>query len=309
MDRPPIRIRIRLPGGLGNQLFAFAAGLSISKSRRSIIELEIGSVDYSHAGPGIDIRDLLSLEKFKFYKSRMQSPIVKRVHDSLLYRIPSLRRFHGNLFNVIRDDDLAEGQSYSDLFEAYLEKETRKQIQLQGYFQDFSIVSDVRDRLISFIKEDFSPQGNVLLSALDSKKVLGIHVRGGDFLNANWAALVGNLSSLYYLNAINKLTDMGFSFDEIWVFTNDLPYARRLVRDLDFDFKFVDNNLIERPAENFNLMRRCSGVILSNSSFSYMASFLSDKAQVVVAPESFSKSGSQIGGIPKLWIEEKVLWQ
>lgn len=306
---PSLLVSVELPGGLGNQLFAFATGLALSKSQQGSLELDTRAIDYSHAGMALDIRDLLSVEEFRFYKSRDLPLYLRRIRDSALHRLPFLQKRYKEYFGIVSDQDIKAGEGVSSLLKPFRENKKLTRVHLKGYFQDFTLVLEVKDLLIKFIKEDFSEPGKILRDSLDSRNVLGVHIRGGDFLNSNWRSLVGNLSSQYYLNAISKLNQNGYYFDEVWIFTNDLPYAKELIRGLDFNFKFVDNEMVERPAESFNLLKRCTGIIASNSSFSYMASYLSPKAHVVVVPESFSKAGNQIGGIPKSWLQERPIWR
>jgi hypothetical protein len=179
---------------------------------------------------------------------------------------------------------------------------------LKGYFQDLEIVERVKGKLTLLLKEEFSELGNDLRLTLESKNVLGIHVRGGDFLNPAWKLHVGNLAPNYYLEALKELGDRGFEFDEFWVFTNDFDYANELLKEIDINFRFIDQRMIQNPAENFNLLRRCSGLIISNSSFSYMAAYLSIKSRIVMVPTSFSKAGNKIFGIPKYWFEVISSW-
>lgn len=194
---PSLLVNVELPGGLGNQLFAFATGLTLSKSQQGSLELDTRAIDYSHAGTAFDIRDLLSIEEFRFYKSRNLPPCLRRIRDSALHRLPFLQKSYKEYFGIISDQDIKAGEDVSSLLKPFHENKKLTRVHLQGYFQDFALVLEVKDLLIELIKEDFSRSGEILRDSLDSRNVLGIHIRGGDFLNLNWRLLVGNLSSKY----------------------------------------------------------------------------------------------------------------
>jgi len=132
-------------------------------------------------------------------------------------------------------------------------------------------------------------------------------VRGGDYLNPNWDNLVGNLSRDYYRCAISQ-AQLKMKYDAIWIFTNDLHYAKLLFDDFSFAVRYIDQNTIEKPSENFNLLRMCRGIVASNSTFSLMAAFLSEDVEVVIVPEHFSKAGNILGGMPSRWIKIKSIW-
>jgi hypothetical protein len=302
-------VRSELTGGLGNQIFAFAAGLAISESRQSKLILDCGSIDYTHAGPGVDIRSFLSLEEYEFRRFPNLPPILRRLRDSLLFRLPFLKRFYYRIFGIVNETDIGAGQKIFDFLKPYREQNGDGGLHLKGYFQDLEIVEEVRESLIRRVRESYSTGGIHLLNSSENKDVLGIHVRGGDFLNPNWKLLVGNLSRDFYSRAIAEVVARGFHFDVVWVFTNDPHYARSILGDIDLEFCFVDESIIRSPAESFNLMRRCKGLITANSTYSYLAAFLSNDLKLVIIPKHFSKAGNQINGVPDHWVKIDSLWQ
>jgi hypothetical protein len=302
-------VRGELPGGLGNQIFAFAAALAISEWQQSRLILDSGSIDYTHTRPGVDIREFLSLEEYEFRRFPNLPPMLRRVRDSLLFRFPFLKRFYNRLFGIVNENDIGAEQNIFDFLIPYRDNKLARSLHLKGYFQDLLVVEEVREKLILNIREVYSLNGSLLLNSIENKDVLGIHVRGGDFLNENWKLLVGNLSRDFYSRAIAEVVARDFHFDIIWVFTDDPEYARALLGDIDLEFFFIDESVIGSPSENFNLMRRCRGLITANSTFSYLAAFLSNVSNLVIIPTHFSKAGNQINGVPDHWVKMDSLWQ
>lgn len=303
----PVRVEVQLPGGLGNQLFALAAGIYVSKTLSVGLTLDSKNIDYSHAGPDLDLRDLLEINDLHFIKSKNLPLFVNRVRDSLLYRIPGLRKCYHRIFGVIDEQSIRLGEKPSFFLDRSLNSSQHRNLRLRGYFQDLAIVESVKTQILSRIKEEFSPAGEALFHELREKRILGVHVRGGDFLDTKWRDLVGNLTFQYYLGAISVAAS-SLDFEEIWVFTNDLKYAESMFLGSDFQVRFLCQSEISRPAENFNLLRMCTGIVVSNSSFSYLAAFLSEHAKVVVAPAYFSKAKNSINGAPKSWHHLEPEW-
>jgi len=302
-----LTVRVELPGGLGNQIFAFAAGMVLSESLQRKLVLDSKAIDYSHATPDLDLRDLFNIEEFGFITSRDIPPYLRRLCDSLLFRLPALRYIYEKQSGIINEINIPVGESVSLFLFGHCEETSKRTLRLKGYYQDFSIVEKVKSRLKSKITVSYSSEGKALLRILVSSKILGVHVRGGDFLGPNWDNLVGNLSRDYYFKAISEAFLL-MKFDAVWVFTNDLHYAKSLFGGFPYVVRFIDQNTIEKPSENFNLLRMCRGLITSNSSFSLMASYLAENAQVVIVPEHFSKARNILGGMPSEWIKMKSIW-
>jgi len=112
-----------------------------------------------------------------------------------------------------------------------------------------------------------------------------IHIRGGDFLQIPKL----NICKLeYYKNSIRYFISMGYrSFK---VISEDQKYAREVINQLKN--YFIDIQIIKLKTnsikDDFNIIRSSRLAILSNSTFSWWASFLSDSKKKFIVPYYFS---------------------
>ena len=126
------------------------------------------------------------------------------------------------------------------------------------------------------------PQEYLTLRASE-RLVVGIHIRGGDYLSGDAKVNFGGIStSDYYKRSLNFVADNNTNF-ELLVFTNDENLAEEII-DWDIPYKICKGSDIQQ----FYAMMSCDGLIISNSSFSYWAARLSTTLSFVLRPEKFS---------------------
>jgi hypothetical protein len=113
---------------------------------------------------------------------------------------------------------------------------------------------------------------------IEQNHSLGIHMRGGDYRNAQG---IGLLSSAYYRNAIKKV-----GINELKtavIFTDDEMYAKSVIKHLHLNIDFVYSKL-KSPLNLLTEMSICNNFIGSNSTLSWWAAYFS-KAEQLVLPK------------------------
>lgn len=131
---------------------------------------------------------------------------------------------------------------------------------------------------------------------------VAMHVRRGkNPINPNEPAYSDNdfyvdlMKTPYYAHAIDQ-----FPRRKFLIFSDDMEFAREQFKGEIFGFDESETDL-----EAFNKMASCDGHIIANSSFSWMAAYLSPVTQKVVAPDSkkWYSDGSETRTVcPKEWI-------
>lgn len=139
---------------------------------------------------------------------------------------------------------------------------------------------------------------------IDGSKRLIVHVRLGDYLRIPELNVVGRS---YFKGAIIKaLSD--YTFDEIWVFSNDLKKARDyLGEENQARFRFFDSDQFT-SAETLEIMKMGDGYVLSNSTYSWWGAFLSYKNPVttLIPSKWYRNTPEPLDLIPKSWQRFKV---
>jgi glycosyltransferase involved in cell wall biosynthesis len=314
--KPP-SVRVKLYGGLGNQLFQFAAALAISGDRRLILELDLKSSDGAITKfilpPKVDveIRNSRKLDSFLFLKlcnlnlrlSTIVTPsFPKRMSKMLLER--TLRLFLWMKYKTFTKVIAPMGLGYSNI------ASPRKHLYLLGYFQSYiwSENFEVRNQLRNMRLQRRSIPLDEMLQEINSNKVLAVHVRLGDYLNN---PQFGQLTSDYYRKAIQQALGVA-KFEKLWIFSNNMVEARsklNFLNDFGMEVKWVNDSEFT-PPEVMTVLSNCSGLILANSSFGWWGARVSSvESQFVFAPKPwFENIESPRLLIPDNWIQIDALF-
>ena len=132
-------------------------------------------------------------------------------------------------------------------------------------------------------------------------------------LNDNWEKAWGELSPRFLIDSLLSLDD-DLNFSEvkknIWIFSNNLDYAEKLLADLNisknYHVKFIDDSELS-PAEIITLFSKSQFLICSNSTFSTVAAKIGAVPNVVI-PSSFSKYSYVDMSPPSKWIKVNSSW-
>lgn len=310
-------VRVKLYGGLGNQLFQLAAALAISGHRRVIMELDPmasdGAITNFVLPPKVDvqIKNSKNLKDFLFLKlcnlnlrfSTNASPNFPKkalifFTKAALTLIVWMR--HKNFAKAI----MPMGLGYSDI------ASSRRHLYLLGYFQSYiwSENYEVRSELMKMRLRRKSISLEGIVREICSKKVLGVHVRLGDYLDN---PQFGQLGPDYYRKAIQHGLETA-KFEALWIFSNNIIEARSTMKfldDLGMEIKWINDSELSSP-EAITALSNCSGLILANSSFGWWGARLSpNESQFVSAPNPwFADIESPRLLIPEDWIRINALF-
>jgi hypothetical protein len=185
--------------------------------------------------------------------------------------------------------------------------ETTNAIRIEGYFQTYKYVEKILESKPNFLKlevESPSQWYSQMKQQVEAEQAIGIHIRGGDYLK-DVNNSFGNLSSEYYLNAINMLSEARKITDPVfYIFTDDVGYANQLLGKLNLSLKmkFIEPPLESKPTESMMLMSRTKVKIISNSTFAWWAGYLGSENCSVIAPSKWFKGKEDPDFIiPKNW--------
>ena len=169
-----------------------------------------------------------------------------------------------------------------------------------GYFQTFRFASDeqVKDTLKKFSTSSDAISHCKQLSL--SEKPFVVHVRLSDYY---LESKFGVLSVNYYESAISLMIKK-FSFNNIWVFSDEIEKAKLIIPEPYLSLcRWIDDNT-ESSAETLEKMRLGSGYIIGNSTFSWWGAFLSYSVDPpVIAPNPwFIGTEDPKDLIPSTWL-------
>lgn len=268
-------IIVKLMGGLGNQLFQYAAGKALAEKHKTalkldLIFLEADSEQHSKRDFALDLFDLdyeicSPAERAVFYR------------DSLLNRILPIP-FKRNYLAI------ENSFHFDPAFFSFPEN-----TYLNGFWQSEKYFLPVRELLLqgTIIRAEMPAKAEEAKKAILGSNSVSLHVRRGDYVsNKNAQAYHGNLGADYYVKALDYLKAMQKDL-KIFVFSDDIEWVRSNL-NLSAGEEYIDFNTGRNSVFDLHLMSLCRHNIIANSSFSWWGAWLNqNKQKKVIAPQSW----------------------
>ncbi len=285
---------LNLKGGLGNQLFGIYAAMALEAEFKTNCEIHTYGIDLNHRSGNTDAtafqygRDLNLVASRNLSQRLQNNKHIRKISENI--------RFKSGVLNQVRYHEKNNWEkTLIDL--ANLLDSKPSTLFLDGFFQDFSYFNKVNEFLPDFTLANPS---NWLASQKElaaSLRPIIIHIRLGDYLQNGMQILTKD----YFNEALREMYRLVES-DDVWVFS-DSPNQAREFLDIPTSkrVKFLAND--QKSTETLILMREGSGLICSNSTFSYWAGRTSSHNRPVMFPRKFSANPDfQIRNVPKEWI-------
>ena len=303
-------IRVLLNGGLGNQLFQYYAGLYVAKRSAHPLYLDLTRVEFGR------LRHTLALFSMTVEGSALSSKYrYSPSHVKHMFRIKCFRNKESNSstrINLLLNRMSCTYTSPKVGFDANLDKIDRP-VRIEGYFQTWKYYhsisannASIQSPLCLVKPSEFYAE---MLTKIRAKQTLSIHVRRGDY-TVNKESF-GLLSLEYYVESIAILKSRGFSWDQAWLFTDDVESVTEEFRNLieAEEIEVIQLEELKDPAEVMMLMSNASVSIIANSTFSWWAATLGEKIEAVVCPSKWFKTLDDPQDLlPISWIKVDSLW-
>jgi len=280
-------ITVSLIGGLGNQMFQYAAGKSLAERHGVPLAFDISGfrddklrsflLDHLLVPEATALAQeapVLAADR-NFVSAKWKGRIDRLLGKAGLRKLPRSP-------NEYREPHF----QYDPAFETL-----GPQASLFGYFQSERYFQTIEGRL----RHWFSPRhplGGAAAAALarieTSRLPISVHVRRGDYLNPGTAETHGIQGERYYRAAVACLESTLGQEAELFVFSDDPAAAEEVL-------SFVPRSRLAhvrgdpaRPWEDLTLMARCRHHIIANSSFSWWGAWLNASPdKIVVAPRAW----------------------
>lgn len=153
------------------------------------------------------------------------------------------------------------------------------------------------------LKDEFSPEAEVIRSQINKGNSVSLHVRRGDYAQKQKAnALHGVCSIEYYQAAIAYIAEREPNII-IFVFSDDIEWVKKNLHT-PHPIVYVSNSAIPDYQE-LVLMSQCKHHIIANSTFSWWGAWLNPSpAKIVVAPKHWFASNQVDASdlIPESWM-------
>ena len=285
----------RLNGGLGNQLFQYAAGRSLADKLNLPLKMDLSEFE------------TYKLRGFELDKFNIEAEIAKPSEISGIDTHPSkLKKYRNRLaihFGYSLSSCAFKEKSfcYDQLFE-----KISQPAYLDGYWQSekYFKTSDAHLRHEINYKGPLDDKNILILKKIKIHNSISLHIRRGDYVSNPSAAAVHGVCSLEYYDAAMRFIASHAGQPHFFVFSDDPQWAKENLK-MSYPVHFVEANGPDRGVEDMWLMKSCNHHIIANSSFSWWAAWLNNKpAKIVVAPRTWFRDPAinTQDLIPKQWI-------
>jgi hypothetical protein len=276
-------------GGLGNQMFQYAAGrsLALKTGSRLVLDASAFTLPKARRSYALEGYALAAQARFDGYRypprqAAVRFPAPQR--SAWIERAMQLARVRFGSIDRIPDDErftlFAEGSfDYDSRF-----GDCGAQTYLVGYWQSeryFAEIGDAVRRELSYLPAPDAANAR-WLARIRAANAVCVHVRRGDYLLPAHFQHHGLCSAAYYRQAM-ELVRARIENPQFFVFSDDWPWCREhLAGD---DTAVVDANKPEAGQDELRLMAACRHHVIANSSLSWWGAWLAKSAgQIVVAP-------------------------
>ena len=284
-------IIINIMGGLGNQMFQYAAAKHLS-----IINNTQLKIDISNFSKRTSNRDhTLQLNSFRITSPQaLCGEIADYRQSGLKYKlhvVPLLKAL--GLYKESRETPHLYSEPAGSAFKPeFLALGSRAY--LIGYFTSYKYFDSAKQLLI----EEFSPREEIsdtarrILASIADSNSVSVHVRRGDYV-ADLSIrrdLEEIITERYYQNAVNYIAER-ISNPHFFMFSDDISWVKENLRP-SHKVTYVDFNSPQRGFEDMWLMSQCKhNITAGGSTFSWWAAYLNtNKAKIIIHTEKISNN-------------------
>jgi hypothetical protein len=269
---------VQLIGGLGNQLFQYAAAKSLAIEKKKKLRIDISQFGsyklHNYALNHFNITSNIYKKPNKYLRK-----ITSFFYKNIRYKEVGFG-YNKDLIQIDGAAVFLVGYFQSEKYFLKYEKEIRK---------DFEIITPLK----KITKET--------IEQIQKVNSVSIHIRRGDYL----INPMHNTNKEYYYEKALEIIENRIENPVFFVFSDDMDWVK-----LNFSTKretvFIDFNDALTNFEDLKLMSSCKHNIIANSSFSWWGAWLNQNPdKIVIAPKQWFNDDSIYSEdiIPTSWIK------
>ncbi len=296
-------VTVFLRGGLGNQMFQYAAGFALARRNNAPLALDTTFLNDRTPRRQFTYRtydlDVFTVEpRFTSLSKASSRAPIPGVWLGLDLTGIAARNALGTQ-KLIKEN---EAQGFDpEVLHAKGDVLLWGRWQNPRYFEDAA--EELREREFRF-RIPLEGGAKTLGEEISATNSVGIHVRRGDYLLPVGQALYGATDLAYYERAVAYMAGK-VSNPHFYVFSDDQAWCRENLKLSAGPMTFVDDSSAG-PKSSFHLrlMSLCKHNIIANSTFSWWGAWLNrNPEKIVVAPGKWMINGANGQGIvPEAWV-------
>lgn len=294
-----IKIIPRIFGGLGNQLFAYAAARRLALVNNAELVLDhISGFRFDKEYQQIYQLDNFNIPVRKANRMELLEPF-SRVKRYLLRRVNLYRPFGKRCY--LSQEGIDFDSRVLDL------RPSCRRLYLEGYWQSERYFKDIDDVIRKDLKmtPPVDEINQTMVEKIKKHNAVAVHVR---FFDNPEKPLGHNASIDYYQRAIEEM-QIRVSGAHYYIFSDRPDAAMNLIKLPVTRVTLVDHNTsFQNAYADLWLMTHCKHFIIANSTFSWWGAWLSESQnKIIIAPGFKIREGKTAWGfdglLPDNWIK------
>ncbi|QWD21888.1 alpha-1,2-fucosyltransferase [Polynucleobacter paneuropaeus] len=283
-------------GGIGNQMFQYAAARALSLSKEQPLYLDILDFDGYSLHSGFQLNTAFCLQT-KLADSELIRKILGFRNQQLIKKL--IKR---PLFKFLRGCNfiMEPHAHYWSQIESAPEN-----CYLYGYWQSEKYFKSIE----AIIRKDFQfrhpldEMNASMQSSMRECQSIGLHIRRGDYLTHRGTTKVMAVCTTdYYQKAVDYINS--HVIDPVfYIFSDDISWAKTHLKIPNKSI-YVDHNLGVDSYKDMQLMSSCKHHVIANSTFSWWGAWLNPSLEkIVIAPKRwFVNDYKDDDLIPSSWV-------
>ena len=308
-------IKVKMNGRLGNQMFQYAFARHLQEKNGQDLFFDFSEVVKNNGQNGWeDSLKYFQVKKYETYKRKFLPFIFWRQNLHNCLKIFRYYRYYKKANGDIYQTYLKQIEKINEMDELgilwlsngyYDFNSHNDELLLNGAFEDPRFFDDIKHSLMKEFtpKKRPSEENEKLLRKIKNCESVCVSIRSfSEILEENEKfSLYDVIDKGYYKNAISRMQEM-YPDAIFFIFSDNLDWVKVNIDLEGYDciFEPLDNPIWEK----LRLMYTCKHFIISNSTFSWWAQYLSRNSEKkVISPSKWFNSPFQPGLIDKEWIK------
>ena len=264
-------IKLKVTGGLGNQMFQFATGYSMARKKKVDLHLDLSWYNRRNIHNGFELQNVFNIfEKVDFLKNSISL--------SKFSIIKLLNKFYTK-YEIFDEPHFHYSSKILNISDHCF---------LRGYWQSESYFKEYIDEIKKIFKFNLilKDKNLKLINDISNCKSVSLHIRRGDFLLKKNVNHLVDLNK-YYSISINEVFK-NFDNPKFFIFSDDPGWVSKNFK-IESNYQIVNFNEGASSFIDMYLMSLCNTNIIANSSFSWWGAWLNNNSdKTIFAPKMWS---------------------
>jgi hypothetical protein len=290
-------ILVKLFGGIGNQMFQYAAGRNLAIRNNCDLKLDITHFDMLVLPNGLPYRsfDLPIFNAHLNIATETEINLFRNESQSVFKK--SIKKIKNiiNPYSVLYEPHF---HFYSDFFKV------TGNIYIEGYWQSEKYFKEIEQiiRTDFIIKTTLNQEGLDLLKKIKNTNSVCLNIRRKEFASNLY---INQFVGTDYINGAVQLMAKKIDNAHFFIFSDELTWVKQNLK-FDYNYTIVEDELYgDKFRDCLFLMSSCKHFIIPNSTFGWWGAWLNDNPdKIVIAPAEWFNGATKdtCDLIPKGWI-------